>query len=220
MKNPLLLTLFIVGLALFIVFYFVSSFFYKKRHNVKYHFYQMFPYEYNYPNTFKENVYGNIFFVLATLCVTSFYIVNPLSSIYSMLAMILSIVATMVFICLLIIPLRYLRTHMIISAISIGLAFIIPLVNLFIAFNQMKVGVDINKALVITSMVISGLIALSMTLLILNPRLTFKIYMDKENDEEGNEVLKRPNIIFMALNEWWAIFVFIFSPLALLFLFI
>lgn len=220
MKNPLLLTLFIVDLALFIVFYFVSSFFYKKRHNVKYHFYQMFPYEYNYPNTFKENVYGNIFFVLATLSVTSFYIVNPLSSIYSMLAMILSIVATMVFICLLIISLRYLRTHMIISAVSMGLAFIIPLVNLFIAFNQMKVGVDINKALVITSMVISGLIALSMTLLILNPRLTFKIYMDKENDQEGNEVLKRPNIIFMALNEWWAIFVFILSPLALLFLFI
>ena len=74
MKNPLLLALFIIGFALFVIFYFVSSFFYKKRHKIQYHFYQMFPYEFNYPTTFKENVYGNILFVLATLCVTSFYI--------------------------------------------------------------------------------------------------------------------------------------------------
>ena len=220
MKNPLLLALFLVGFSLFILFYFVSSFFYKKRHHSKYHFYQMFPYEFNYPNSFKENVYGNIFFVLSALCVTSFYIVNPLSSIYRVLAMILAIIATMLFVCLLIIPLRYLRTQMVLSSISMGLAFIIPLVNLFMAFNEMKVNVDINRALYITSMIISGIIALSMTLLILNPRLTFKIYMDKVNDQEGNEVLKRPNIIFLALNEWWAIFVFVISPLALLFLFI
>ena len=220
MKNPLLLTLFIVGVALFIIFYFVSSFFYKKRHNTKYHFYQMFPYEFNYPTTFKENLYGNIFFVLATLCITSFYIVNPLGSIYRVLAIVLSIMATMVFICLLIIPVRYLRTYMVLASISMGLAFIIPLVNLFLAFNEMKAGGVINKALHITSMVASGLIALTMTILILNPRLTFKIYMDKENDQEGNEVLKRPKVIFMALNEWWAIFVYFLSPLALLFLFI
>lgn len=219
MKNPLLLALFIIGFALFIIFYFVSSFFYKKRHKIQYHFYQMFPYEFNYPTTFKENVYGNILFVLATLCVTSFYIINP-SSLYSVLAMIFAIIAAMIYICLLLIPLRYLKTHMILSASSMGIAFLIPLFNLFIASSKMKIGDDVNQALCVASMIVSGLLSLTMALLILNPKLTFKIYMDKEVDEEGKEVLKRPPVILMALNEWWAIIIYILSPLSLLFLFI
>lgn len=220
MKNPLLLTLFIIGFVLFTIFYFVSSFFYKKRHQVKYHFYQMFPYEFNYPTTFKENFYGNIIFVLAAMSVTSFYIVNPISSIYSMLAIAFNIIAMMVYICLLIIPLRYLRTHMILSASAMGLAFILPLFNLFMAFNVMKMGGDINRALCIVSMIISGLLSLFMAILILNPRLTFKIYMDVTTNEKGEEIYKRPKVILMALNEWWAELVFFLAPFAVLFLFI
>ena len=55
-----------------------------------------------------------------------------------------------------------------------------------------------------------------MFLLIMNPKLTFKIYLDKEIDSSGNEVLKRPNVIFLALNEWMAIFIYFLSPLGVL----
>ena len=50
----------------------------------------------------------------------------------------------------------------------------------------------------------------------MNPKLTFKIYLDKEIDSSGNEVLKRPNVIFLALNEWMAIFIYFLSPLGVL----
>ena len=220
MKNPLLLALFIIGLSLFIIFYMVSAWLYKKRHQVTYHFYQMFPYEFNYPSSFKENLYGNIIFVLACLSISAFYIVNPLSSLYNTLAMVFAILTTMILICLVLIPVRYLRTHIIISSLSMGLSTLLPLFNLFIALEESKQVLEGNKALYIVSMVISGLLALMMVLLILNPKLTFKIYLDKAQDSSGNEVLKRPSIIYIALNEWWAILTFILSPLALLFLFI
>ena len=57
-----------------------------------------------------------------------------------------------------------------------------------------------------------------MIVLILNPRMTFKIYAEKETDENGNEVLKRPKVIAVALSEWWAIFVYFLSPLSILLL--
>ena len=42
--------------------------------------------------------------------------------------------------------------------------------------------------------------------------------MEKKVDAQGNEMLERPHLIFMALNEWWAMFLFYLSPLAVLLL--
>ena len=219
MQNPLLLVLFLLGLCLFIIFYVVSSSFYYRRHKTKYRFYKMFPYEFNYPNVFKLNVYGNVLLFLACLSVIAFYETNPLKTIYSIISIIISIVMTMLIIVMLLFPLRYLRTHMIVSCILMTLAAAGPLFNFFIAYSQLKiVETDIAKALCFVSMSISAVLAISMLVLILNPKLTFKIYMEKKVDAEGNEILERPNLIFMALNEWWAIFLFFLSPLAVLLL--
>lgn len=221
MSNPLSLTLFVVGICLFAVFYVVSKTFYYSRHKEKYHFYQMFPYEFNYPRVFKENLYGNILMILACLAIMVFYEVNPLHSIYSIVGIILSIITTMMIVVLLLFPIRYLRTHMIISSLLMVISMALPMFNLFAALQQMKIAEDdLHRVLAIVSMVISGLLAVSMLLLIMNPKLTFKIYMDKVIDEQGNEVLKRPKVILMALNEWWAIFIYFLAPLALLLLLI
>ena len=220
MKHPLLLALSIIGICLFVSFYFVSRAFYFKRHQVKYHFFQMFPYEFNYPNIFKENLYGNIIFVLSCLSIVAFYINNPLNNIYSLLGIILSIVLTMMYIILLLLPLRYLRTHMIVSSISMALSTALPVLNLFAALNLMKSVVEeANPTLCIISMVISGIIGLMMLLLILNPKLTFNIYYEKAVDADGNEIKKRPKVILMALNEWWAIFTFFLATIPLILLF-
>ena len=219
MKNPLLLALFILGLCLFIVFYVVSASFYYKRHKTKYRFYKMFPYEFNYPSVFKENIYGNVLLFLSCLCVVAFYQINPLQTIYSTIGIIISIVTTMLIVVLLLFPIRYLRTHMIISCILMTLGAAGPLFNFFMAYSQLKiVENDVSKALCFVSMSISAVLAVSMLMLIINPKLTFKIYMDKTTDEQGNEVLERPKLIFMALSEWWAIFLFFLSPLAILLL--
>lgn len=219
MHNPLLLALFILGICLFAVFYVVSAAFYYRRHKTKYRFYKMFPYEFNYPNIFKENVYGNILLVLACLSVIAFYSVNPLQSIYSTISSVVSIITTMLIIVLLLFPIRYLRTHMIVSCVLMTFGAAGPLFNFFSAYSQLKiVESDIGKALCFVSMSISAVLAISMLILILNPKLTFKIFMDKTFDEQGNEQLERPRLIFMALNEWWAIFLFFLAPIAIILL--
>ena len=159
--------------------------------------------------------------ILACLAIMVFYEVNPLHSIYSIVGIILSIITTMMIVVLLLFPIRYLRTHMIISSLLMVISMALPMFNLFAALQQMKIAEDdLHRVLAIVSMVISGLLAVSMLLLIMNPKLTFKIYMDKVIDEQGNEVLKRPKVILMALNEWWAIFIYFLAPLALLLLLI
>ena len=219
MNNPLLLALFILGIGFFFIFYHVSAAFYRRRHETKYHFYQMFPYEFNYPNIFKDNIYGNLLMILACISVVAFYEINPIRNIYSIVAIILSLVSTAFIVVLLLFAIRYLKAHMIVSSIMMVVSAVLPLFNFFLAFSEYKLAVEnINKILCIISMVISALLALSMVLLILNPKLTFRIYMDKELDENGNEILKRPKVIFMALNEWWSFFIFIIGPLAVLLL--
>ena len=187
MQNPILLVLFVLGLLLLATFYFVSALLYKSRHQQKYHFYQMFPYEFNYPSVFKDNPYGNVLFILGGFAVVIFYIFNPYSSIYRIVAMVIAIVFVMILICLIMMPLNYLRTHMVLSITSMTLSMALPLFNFFLALNQYKIEPEsIKRIMCIISMVISGVLALIMIALILNPRLTFKIYVDKETDSSGN----------------------------------
>lgn len=218
MKNPLLLAVFVIGLFLFLAFYFVSSALYRYRHKKSYHFYQMFPYEFNYPAVFRENTYGNVLFIIATLAIMVFYILNPTEIVvYKTVTLIIAIVFTMVLICLTLMPLNYLKTHIVLSVLTMTLSMSLPLFNFFVAFDQYKLEVEqINQALCIASMAVSSVLACTMVVLILNPKLSFKIYLEKETDSFGNEVLKRPSVIFVALNEWVAIFIYFLSPLGIL----
>ena len=215
MQNPLLLAVFVLAIFLFIVFNVVSRIFYKRRHGDKYHFYQMFPYEFNYPAVFKENPYGNFLFIMASLSIAVFYILNPYNSIYRIMALIAALAFTMILICIIMMPLYYLKTHMALSIVSMTLAMALPLFNLLMAYNQYKVEPNnMKQVLMIISMVFSGILALIMIALILNPRLTFKIYLDKETDSNGQEVLKRPKIIPLALTEWVSILVYFLSTVS------
>lgn len=217
MHNLPLLTVLLIASFSFIVFNFVSRFFYKKRHNTKYHFYQMFPYEFNYPAVFKENPYGNFLFIFSGFAICAFYILNPYSSIYRIGSLVISIIFTMILICLIMMPMTYLRTHIFLACASMVLSMALPLFNFFLAFEQHKIEIDqLKNTLLIVSMVFSGVLAVTMMLLILNPKLTFKIYYVKEINNEGKEILKRPPVIFLALTEWMAIFVYFLSPISIL----
>lgn len=215
MKEPLLLALFALGVILIFTFYLVSKRLYEYRHKEKYSFWRMFPYELNYPSVFKENLWGNFLFIVSCLTVVTFYILNPYGDIYRIIGIIIAIVFSMISVCLLLMPMMYLRTHLILSVISMTLALALPLFNIFLAYADYIFYENItSRVLSIISMVVSGLLAVVMLTLIINPKLTFKIYLDKEVDAEGREVLKRPSVIFLALNEWMSIFVFFLTPLA------
>ena len=97
------------------------------------------------------------------------------------------------------------------------LSMVLPLFNLFLALDQRKIATtDLQSALCLVSIIFSAILSVSMLILILNPKLTFKIYLEKELDQDGKEVLKRPKMIFLALNEWVAIFIYFLSPIGLL----
>ena len=216
MKNPFLLPLFCLGIVLIAAFYIISKTLYKTRHKEIYSFWRMFPYELNYPSVFKENIWGNFLFIFACFAVVAFYILNPYGDIYRIIGIIISIVFTMISVCLLLMPMNYLRTHLILSVISMTLSLALPLFNIFLAYSDyIYFTNNISRVLSIVSMVFSGLLALIMLVLVMNPKLTFKIYLEKEIDAEGKEVLKRPRVIFLALNEWMSIFIFFLTPLAI-----
>ena len=216
MKSPLLLPLFCLGVVLIFAFYLISKTLYQARHKETYSFWRMFPYELNYPSVFKENIWGNFLFIFACLTVVAFYILNPYGDIYRIIGIIISIVFTMISVCLLLMPMNYLRTHLVLSVLSMTLSLALPLFNIFLGYADYVFFENItSRVLSVISMVFSGLLALVMLVLIFNPKLTFKIYLDKEVDSDGNEVLKRPKIIFLALNEWMSIFIFFLTPLAI-----
>ena len=216
MKNPFLLPLFCVGVFLIVAFYIISKTLYKARHKETYSFWRMFPYELNYPSVFKENIWGNFLFIFACLTVVAFYIMNPNGDLYRVIGIIISIVFTMVSVCLLMMPMNYLRTHLVLSIFLMTLSLALPLFNMFLAYADYTFYENqASRVLSIISMVVSGILALIMLVLIMNPKLTFKIYLDKRTDSEGNEVLVRPRVIFLALNEWMAIFIYFLTPLAI-----
>jgi len=219
MSYPIPLTLFIIGLTLFVVFIFVSKLLYYKRHETKYSILRMFPYEFNYPNVFKNNLYGNLFLILGAIATMAFYDFASFKDLYSYAAIVLSILLTMLVILLLLMPLKYLRSHIIISILSMVFSLALVAFNFFTAFNLYKNDVyGYNKVVAIVSMVISALLALVMLVVVLNPKLTYQIYANKVVDENGNEKLERPKVIVAALSEWVTIIVYFLSPLPILLL--
>ena len=227
MNKTLVITLFGGSLLLFVLFYVLSKVYYYKKHQIKYRFQQMFPYEFNYPNVFKDNVFGNLLFLFALGFIVGFYFVFYNAEFFPKTAtglttIIASIVLSMLFLCLLLMPLNYLRTHAIISIFSTTISVAIPVINLLLAYQVLQLYKSTSQPiyLPIISMVVSGIMAILMIVLIFNPKATYKIYMDKTLDTEGNEVFIRPKIIYLALTEWWSIFTFFISPLALILLII
>ena len=217
------LAIFLASLSLFVGGYFLSSAFYYKKHDVKYSFKRMFPYEFNYPNSFKRNIYGNIALVLSMLGVIVFYIykmsnINSNSiTIYVLVA--LSIITAALIGCLLFMPLQFLRTHIIVSTLAMTLSFAMPALNALLGYEAFRIHeVDSAKALSVIAMVVGAILAVVMIIFLFNPKATYKIYLDKSVDKDGNEVMARPKFIPIAFNEWWAIITYMLSPLPLVIL--
>ena len=217
------LAIFLASLALFVGGYFLSSSFYYKKHDVKYSFKRMFPYEFNYPNSFKRNIYGNIALVLSMVGVIVFYIYKMSNTnsqsitIYVLVA--LSIITAALIGCLLFMPLQFLRTHIVISTLVMTCAFAMPALNALLGYEALKVAeVDSTKVLSIITISVGAILAVVMIIFLFNPRATYKIYLDKSVDKDGNEVMTRPKFIPIAFNEWWAIFTYMLSPLPLVIL--
>ena len=214
------LALFIVSLLFFVGGYFFSSTFYFKKFDVKYSFKRMFPYEFNYPNAFKNNIYGNIAFIISIIGTIAFYIYCLNTRVGSNVpAFVLVIVAFLISVttcCLLFMPLQFLRLHMMMSTLTMVCAFAMPALACSIIYPQFRYAVNNTKIVYLVAFIVGTIMSLAMLVFLLNPRATYKIYMDKHEDKDGNITMIRPKFIPMAFNEWWAIFTFMLSPIPLL----
>ena len=221
MPGLLPLCIFIVTLTFFVGGYFFSSTFYFKKYDVKYSFKRMFPYEFNYPNAFKNNIYGNIAFIISIIGSIAFYIyyLNTQVVNNSVPTFVLVVVAFLISVttcCLLFMPLQFLRMHIMMSTLTMVCAFAMPALSCSIIFPQFRDAVGDNKIVYLVAFIVGAIMSLAMLVFLLNPRATYRIYMDKSEDKDGNVTMIRPKFIPMAFNEWWAIFTFILSPIPLL----
>ena len=220
MPGLLPLCIFIVTLTFFVGGYFFSSTFYFKKFDVKYSFKRMFPYEFNYPNAFKNNIYGNIAFIISIIGTIAFYIYCLNTRVGSNVpAFVLVIVAFLISVttcCLLFMPLQFLRLHMMMSTLTMVCAFAMPALACSIIYPQFRYAVNNTKIVYLVAFIVGTIMSLAMLVFLLNPRATYKIYMDKHEDKDGNITMIRPKFIPMAFNEWWAIFTFMLSPIPLL----
>ena len=221
MPGIVCLCIFIMSLTFFTAGYFFSSSFYFKKYDIKYSFKRMFPYEFNYPNAFKNNIYGNIAFIISILGTIAFYIyyLNTQQVGNNVPAFVLAIVAFVVSVticCLLFMPLQYLRMHIMMSTLTMTCAFAMPALACCVIYPSFKDAVGNNQTIYLVAFIVGAILSLAMLVFLLNPRATYKIYMDKSEDKDGNVVMTRPKFIPMAFNEWWAIFTFILSPIPLL----
>ena len=214
------LALFVISLLFFVGGYFFSSTFYFHKHQVKYSFKRMFPYEFNYPSSFKNNIYGNIAFIVAILSLLSFYIywltINGTTNVTNIMITALAVSMAGFICCLFFMPLQFLRTHMIISTLAMVISLGIPAMVCFAIMAKYRiVTAQSDQTLCIVGLVLSALLALTMLVFILNPKATYKIYLEKSVNENGQEVMARPKFIPMAFNEWWSIVTFFLSPIGL-----
>lgn len=212
--------LFLISLTFFVSGYLISATFYQKKHDVKYGFTRMFPYEFNYPSAFKGNIYGNICFIIAMVSNISFYIYNVSmsgsNSVTNIVITIISVVMAAFILCLFFLPLQFLRMHMMISTVTMTLAMGLPAFACFSVYASLKVAPNDQKWIYVLAISVGALLALTMLVFIFNPKATYKIYLDKSVDKDGNEVMMRPKFIPIAFNEWWSIFTYVLSALPLL----
>ena len=213
------LCIFIVSLTFFSGGYFISSSFYFRKFDVKYSLKRMFPYEFNYPNAFKNNIYGNIAFLISISGIVVFYVYYlntlPASNVAAFVLVIMAFIAAVATCCLLFMPLQFLRMHMMISTIGMVVAFALPAMACSIIFPSYRDSLE-HKVVYLVAFIIGAIMAVAMLILLLNPRATYKIYMEKDKNPDGTERAVRPRFIPIAFNEWWAIITFILSPIPLL----
>lgn len=180
----------------------------------------MFPYEFNYPNAFKNNIYGNIAFIISIIGTIAFYIyylnISVAGNVPAFVLVIVAFLISVTTCCLLFMPLQFLRMHIMMSTLTMVCAFALPALACSIIFPQFRDAVGNVKVIYLVAFIVGAIMSLVMLVFLLNPRATYKIYMDKHEDQDGNITMVRPKFIPMAFNEWWAIFTFILSPIPLL----
>ena len=193
------------SILLFLCYFFLSSFNYKKRFSNKYDVRCFFPYELNFESRLSENLLGNIALILSmaiSIGLFAFGLSYFKTNGYILAAIIAGIAYSILVLGLNFTPLKLLRFHFVVMVIGFVASLFTPVAIGLTAFNVYQTNKNIFPLIL---MIVCGVIGLVIFAFIMNPRLSFNIKMQVAVDEEGNEKYIRPKFILVAFTEWMMI---------------
>ena len=169
-----------------------------------------FPYEFGKMNPDVFNVFKPLMFVLTGLAFSPLFVITPLINEFGDLR-VLCILVTCVFglagisNCLLFFfDARYTKTHMVLVTVSMSLTLLANVLTTLLSMLVYKTYLDMSDnhvgSLVIA--IASGVLALAMLFLIINPKLTSWAKLESVVDENGEKTFVRGKVFVLALSEW------------------
>ena len=204
-----------VGLTALTIFFLVllmvvSPILYKRRIGVKYSIRNMFPFEFTYKSTARDNLYTYIFIALFIMSAIGFFATFDMTfkNGFLIFSMIAGIISSIVIFCLFIVPLTNLRLHLILAVIFFVINFANGGSMLVAAWKSNQ---EYTQPIKIVCIVLSIIIIVGEFATMLNPRLTLNFKAEKKTNEKGEVVLERPKWIIFAFTEWLHIFLFIIN---------
>ncbi len=190
------------SILLFIAYFFLSTYNYKKRFENKYDVKSFFPYELNYESKITDNLLGNIALILSMLVSMGLFglgLAYFKTNGYLIATIIAGIVYSILVLGIHFVPLKLLKFHFVVMIILFVAAIFTPMA---LGLTSFSVYQNTKNVFLVVIMIISFIIGLTMFAFVMNPKLSFNIKMKVAVDEQGNEKYIRPNFILVAFTEW------------------
>ncbi|MCR4879880.1 MAG: hypothetical protein K5906_02870 [Bacilli bacterium] len=200
MTNFALAFLFI-SVVFLIIFIFFSIFNYKNRFHMSYDLRNHYPYELNYEGKFKDNLIGNLAICLYSGSSIAFYcLFDPsFTNGFLVFTLIAGTLLSLSLLSLVFIPLKALKTHLIMVLIAVVLAFLIPFSNAMACAINYR---DTSSVSSLVMMIANSIYCLFIFFLIMNPKLSHWAELKEEKSPDGTKKYVRPKIFILALIEW------------------
>lgn len=215
-----------LGLSLASVFFFIMFMLfgiksYQRRFkDISYDIRNTFPYEINYQLKYLDNVFPNVLltlYLLSSICFFAFFDIKNLNA-FTIFMMTSGILLAITSFFLFFADLKYIRLHLLLVTLLAVSAFATSASISVYGINIFKN--DTDKVLELVVAIIAAILGLFIFMLLMNPKLNFRLDMKKAVSVDGKEVLVRPKYFVMAFSEWLFVFTLFIDQILILLLYL
>lgn len=203
------------SIILFFLFMLLSMNAYKKRWNRKYDIRNTFPYELNYQQRFTDNILPNAILTMAvatSIALFAFFDIRHLSG-AAIVTVACGCLASIIIFFMFFLDIRFIRFHIVMFALLAVASFGCPASIAIICYSKYQATLNIYYIVICSLSIAAALFGFG---LIMNPKLTFRLEMQKAVGEDGKETLIRPKFFVLAISEWFFMFLILASDILLL----
>ena len=196
-----------LSIIFFGLFLYLSSINYKKRFSNKYNIKNMFPYEFNFESSFKDNLYGNIALIISALTSLLFFVFACRGTTNGAVIFLLisGALASALYPFVAFVNVKYLKLHLAVDIIYFLAVFMTLCSSGIVAFAYYRAWDDLDPVC-LTFFIIAMVFALVFFVILLNPRLTTWAKLNEEKQPDGTVIYVRPKYFPLAFTEWLAFF--------------